>query len=321
MAKSDSAKIRQFLSQLAAEPWLGPSRADWPRHAYHITDVRNAAKILKCGALHSRAALNAAGSSFQDCADQAVIANSVWSHGYVRLYFRPRTPTQYRMEGISPPSARKHGAHVPVPVFLLFDAAQLFCEDGIEFSNGNVAASGHQRGGDAAFLESLNFKKIYHDGPIPESGKSEIVFMRCAEILMPGTLTFEHLRDVVCRTPPERDTLLALLGRDLEQVWRSRIRVEKAGENLFERRWYYVRDIRWDGKTIYIKHSMLPAVRRLKVRFRDGEIRTFSAPARSVGTQAEYNLVSSDSRIAVEYTVEDSLAYLGYLSQRQLFAL
>jgi hypothetical protein len=61
---------------------------------------------------------------------------------FVRLYFRPKTPTQWHNEGIRAPSERTSlNAHCPIPVFFCFDLVGLLSEDNVWFSDGNIGSS------------------------------------------------------------------------------------------------------------------------------------------------------------------------------------
>ncbi len=66
-----------------------------------------------------------------------------WVHDYARFYFRPKTPTQYRNEGIFGRNGHlnrrlennvekiweKKPAHLPIPIFITFSfKKQLFWE-------------------------------------------------------------------------------------------------------------------------------------------------------------------------------------------------
>ncbi len=95
----------------------------WPRFVYHFTDVRNAAAILQNDCLYSRAEASRLGLMQVDNASAEIIGQTRPEHlEFVRLYFRPRTPTQYRNEGIRPGGRRELSAHCPVPVYFCFDA-------------------------------------------------------------------------------------------------------------------------------------------------------------------------------------------------------
>lgn len=89
----------------------------WPKYIYHYTDLTNAIGILKECKIFSR---NSVGELANENASKDVIEHtSVEVLDYVRFYFRPKTPTQYRNEGFIPRNQRWSNAHVPIPIFLL----------------------------------------------------------------------------------------------------------------------------------------------------------------------------------------------------------
>src|SRR5687768_16448963 len=73
-------------------------RAKWPSRLFHHSPLGNAVRILTEGALRARN--DPANSQFVDVAAPDVIAVRGDAHQYVRLYYRPRTPTQFHPEGI-----------------------------------------------------------------------------------------------------------------------------------------------------------------------------------------------------------------------------
>lgn len=94
------------------------NREWWPRYVYHYTDIQNAVSILKGGYVYSRAEATRRHLMTVENASLEVIAHTKQAHQeFARLYFRPRTPTQYHNEGIKPQSERFQGAHCPIPVF------------------------------------------------------------------------------------------------------------------------------------------------------------------------------------------------------------
>ena len=210
--KSDAEEIEQFMRGLTHEPWLG-TRARYPLHLFRIDDVTAAVSILERGVIYSRNRAEAKGLLGHDSASPSVIEQSPdWCKECVRLYFRPKTPTEYRSEGFRPSANIRMGAHRPMPIVFVFDSIPLLVSTGTIFTNGNAATGGVKRGSTAAFLKSVPFEKVYHDGPIPEADKRDIVFRRCAEVLLKNELTLDHLKHVFCRSQAEYDTLMDLLS-------------------------------------------------------------------------------------------------------------
>lgn len=71
-------------------------RQYWPKFAFHFTDITNAVDILKRGLLVSRDYANRQHIMINDNASSDVIAQTKPEiKKFVRLYFRPRTPTQF----------------------------------------------------------------------------------------------------------------------------------------------------------------------------------------------------------------------------------
>ena len=97
------SRIREHVAALKGAPWLGQARAWWPNCLFHCTDIRNVVRILNSGELLSRVQAKASNTLEIDIASSDVIARTAleWQD-YVRLYFRPKTPTQYNNEGFRP---------------------------------------------------------------------------------------------------------------------------------------------------------------------------------------------------------------------------
>ena len=95
-------EIRQHIARLKQQDWLGQARQWWPDYLFHCTDVRNVANILRSGEMLSRTQALTLQQLRVDIASEEIIAQTeeAWKD-YVRLYFRPRTPT-HSNRGISP---------------------------------------------------------------------------------------------------------------------------------------------------------------------------------------------------------------------------
>jgi hypothetical protein len=239
--KVDANKIMSFLDDLASQEWIrGSSRYWWPNFVFHFSDIRNIVDILKSGKILSRNALQKDKGIPIDCASPIVIGQTpVDEKSYVRLYFRPRTPTQYHMEGIRPKGLLKlGGAHCPVPVFLLLDSKELLSRQNCMFTNGNLGSTRHQKGSSYEFLSNLPFRKIYHVGSF-NPDEHEIIFHRNAEVIFPDELDLNALRYIVCRSAAEMDTLIHLLPLEIWQNYKDKILVE-GKLDLYELRWNFI---------------------------------------------------------------------------------
>ena len=144
--KSDADEFKDFLNELGKQSWLGKQRSIWVSYSFHFTDVRNASQILNMEKIVSRAKLEKMGGPPVDIASPEVIATTDGEiKDFVRLYFRPRTPTQFHMEGIRPKAEIWKGCHCPVPVFFLFDSLKILTRDDSSLSEVNLAIFGTTR--------------------------------------------------------------------------------------------------------------------------------------------------------------------------------
>lgn len=252
--KPDAVRIERHWGALRSASWLGPARKWWPGFIFHFTDVVNAVKIIEAGKLLCRHQAQIG----RDSASSQVIdqTDEVWK-GYVRLYFRPRTPTQYRNEGFRPQSRLGLlGAHCPMPVFFLFDALTLLTAAPTKFSDGNLAANDTRVGEDAAFLESIPFEKVYHDGPLGETEKRNIVYHRHAEVLVPGELDLTGLKWIVCRSEAELRTLRCLLSATSWEAYYARTVIKR---HLFNRTWNFVETAELEQSKVTLRFTRAPS--------------------------------------------------------------
>jgi hypothetical protein len=323
--KPDADKIRAFLSNLQAESWLGTQRRAWPHHAYHYTDVQNAARILANNQLMSRNRCEEEGLLCTDAASSAVLSGSPWAHQYARLYFRPRTHVQWHCEGHTTRETRSSSfpdAHCPVPVFLLFDLEELLTDQECCFSDGNLARRAHTIGTTHEFLEGLEFRDIYRDAALPEDRQraDEIKFAMHAEVLFEEALNLSHLKHIVCRSGAERDTLLTFLG-ETEEKWRDKIRLEDAGERLFFRMWAYIKSVRLVNGRLVVqgeddRHQTFNILIRV---FSPDHDEYQTRVVQRLSEDFAVDLPWSPDKAAVRIDLNGSLAFRAVLSSRELF--
>ncbi len=240
--KQNAEKIVAHFRSIKQEDWLQESQRWWPGRLFHFTDLTNAVKILGDGKLVSRSELEQTGGLVTDIASPEVISStgSRWKE-YVRLYFRPRTPTQYTNEGFRPVGQRELNAHCPVPISFIFDAESILTRPPTLFSDGNLAA-GAEPGNTAEYFLSLPFEKIYHDRSLwglSDSEKRNIIYHRHAEVIVPDAIDLSSLRLIGCRSEAEFQTLIHLLPSDVYLKWSKRIAVSRRF-GLFFRRWPFL---------------------------------------------------------------------------------
>ena len=251
-ANAETVRIREHIESLKGAPWLGDTRRWWPGFLFHSTDIRNIVNILKSGELLSRVQAETAKSLQVDIAAPEIIAHTpTESQDYVRLYFRPQTPTQYHNEGFRPVGHWGLGAHCPLPVYLLLDAFAVLSRQDSLFTDGNVA-SGAQTRQSAEDLDNIPFDLIYHVGTIPSEDIRTVVYHRNAEVLVHQRLGIDAVRYLVCRSQAEYETLLYLLPPGVHSRWVDQIRV---GPILFFRQWTFVEQVEMTNRRVIFKFN------------------------------------------------------------------
>lgn len=184
----------------------------WPQFLFHHANVENAIGILKSGVLLSRNDAEANGDLVNDIAPEEIIQNRDEAHAYSRLYFRPRTPTQFHIEGIRKPANYYMGKHAGFLVMLAFNGESVLTMSGTRFSTCNMQSpQSRVLDGNAGFDE-LDFAGIFHDEAYPSDDERR---KRCAEVLAQSPLDVKTtLSAIVVRTDADAATLKYLLVRE-----------------------------------------------------------------------------------------------------------
>ena len=242
-SESDVSVIRQHFDELRKQPWMDRARQWWPACLFHCTDITNVVSILRQGEIVSRNRITAAGQLPMDIASPDVIegTDSRWP-GYVRLYFRPKTPTQYNNEGFRPVGQLALNSHCPVPVYLIFDALAVLSRTDSWFSDGNLGSANANVYEDVSFLEQIPFDLVYHDTRFDRSERDQVVHHRNAEVLVPQRMGLESLRYIGCRSDAEYKTLLHLLPPGTRFRWVDKLGV-RPNLQLFNRKWTFVEEV------------------------------------------------------------------------------
>lgn len=314
-------EARTFLQQLAKTAWVRDTECRWwPQFAFHYTDIRNALSILKDGRLYSRLQAERQGKMAVSSGSLEVLAGTdVNILDCVRLYFRPKTPTQFWAEGVHSQSSlsqsRFPDAHCPVPVFLLFDLATVLSLPDSWFSDRGLGARNYRLGQTLADLQSLPWRQIYHntwiDWSDPESAH-EVIACRNAEIVVPRHLDLSALKYIYCRSEAEKDTLLHLLPAELRQQYRNKIVASARNELFFRQRTFIERAVLMKDR-IYLRFSpdtRVPGPFHLRVEINAGrallhERSDFRLPPHDYGL----SLPGSFSTYDVRITLDDHLVY------------
>lgn len=216
-------------------------RDKWPSRLFHHAALENATGILASGQLLSRNDAQAVG--FRDVAAQEVVNTNQYAHQFGRLYFRPRTPTQFHIEGIRrPDECYEPTAHAPMLFMFVFSARSVLALPDTNFSTGNMQSRETPFGPTLTDFEQIDFARVFHEGPF-SAEDGPIVFCRSAEVLAPSPLPIDgHLQAILCRTRAERQTLLHKIGDVTANRWADYVRVSDDIQ-VFERKYRYIEDV------------------------------------------------------------------------------
>ncbi|WP_084518669.1 DarT ssDNA thymidine ADP-ribosyltransferase family protein [Bradyrhizobium sp. th.b2] len=226
-----------------------PYRKKWPSRLFHHAPIENAVKIIQGGNLRSRN--DPENNRAKDIAAAGVVQARGHAHDSARLYFRPRTPTQWHIEGIRKAGECKwEEAHAPVLVMMVFDARKVLCRPGIQFCDRNMQLGSAEPGDSEDYFSKIPFEKVYHEGGT--GGDKSITDHRCAEVLAVSPLPLnETLQWIYCRTGAERDTLIHLLGPSCK-AWFDYILVSD-DLLVFERKFVFVEYVDLTGEGLVFK--------------------------------------------------------------------
>lgn len=257
--KDEVLEIRRVMAELKKAPWLGPGRRWWPNYLFHCTDILNAVNILRHGELLSRVQAKTTGRLQVDIASPDIIAQTElkWQD-YVRLYFRPRTPTQYANEGFRPIDQRQYGAHCPVPIYFLFKAESVLERADCLFTDGNVAAGEATPSNSIVTFRQIPFDLVYHDTWFEPVDRGRIVYHRNAEVLVPRRLGLSALSFIFCRSQAEYATLLYLVPAGPLTRWVDMIGV-RPNLQLFFNRWTFVEQVEMSPKRLLFRFNKASA--------------------------------------------------------------
>ncbi len=317
--KPDASEIKQFLDTLAEQDWVKRTeRRWWPMFVFHYTDIHNAISILQEGYLYSRKYAEENEILGVSSGSSSVLAGTSASiKDKVRLYFRPKTPTQYYAEGIlseknllTRPAYKD--VHCPTPVFFLFDASEILALVDCEFSDGNLASSRAQTFSTAEDLKHLPWNEIYHTGHINKHQRDSIVFHRNAEVVFPEKLNLNNLQYIYCRSGAERETLFHLLSPELINQYYNKI-VSTTKNTLFFREHTFIETARLDfGKVIlsFSPDTESPGPFSLKVEYIfGGKQKVIEKENFRIESPYNFSIPAPTSNYAIQVFLDEHLVY------------
>ena len=238
-------------------------RRHWPSHLFHHAPLENAVNILRDGCLRSRN--DPKNLRTLDVAAPGVIGARDHAHDSVRLYFRPKTPTQWNIEGIRKAGECKYGedAHAPVLVMFLLDARSVLTLPDIHFSDKNMQLASTVSGYDEGYFAQIPFAKVFSEGDT--GGDRSLTNARCAEVLTLSPLSLSTtLRRICLRSEPEKDTLLHMLGEQRAD-WEQYCHVSDALK-VFQKEYTFVDVLRLTSEGVIFRLNARKNGGRIKVK-------------------------------------------------------
>ncbi|MBR0352763.1 MAG: DUF4433 domain-containing protein [Oscillospiraceae bacterium] len=186
-------------------------KANGFEYLHHHTDFQNFLKIMKTGCLYSRNNSKLAG--FKDGAEASIVERTArFVRDSVRFYYKEKTPTFYRNEGIFQEDKSPEEGNVPIPVALLFSEKLLY-HNGIAVTDGNARALDTLITANLEKALEFDWETALSRGPV-EGYTSEITRKRNAEFLYPDEVDLKFLKMIVFRTPADMKNAEILLGKD-----------------------------------------------------------------------------------------------------------
>lgn len=313
--------ITAWQRTLDTQYW--PYRTKWPSRLFHHAPIENAVQILRDGNLRSRQ--DPLNGRQRDVAAAGVIDNRIHAHDFARLYFRPRTPTQWHIEGIRKDNdaTYNNAAHAPVLVMLIFDARAVLSRHGVSFCDRNMQLGAAVPSDTEEYFAAIPFQKVFHEGNT--GGDRSIIDHRCAEVLAGSPLPLQEcLQWIYCRTAAERMTLFHMLG-DQGQAWAPRMQISD-DLLVFERRYVFVEEVSLDPKGVVVRlnprRDRQPVDTTVKAWHLDGRVavdfRNPQMPAVPLPPHTRWLIQApaplQSGTYLVEVTLEGHLAFRSHLT-------
>ncbi len=237
--KPNAQKMIDFLGELK-------QRLEYSKLAdylFHVTDIRNAAKILQTGSLFSYDEVKHRKINFVNSKSWKELNSRADNDlsDFVRFYFRPLNATTILKEGFKTREKLADNGHCPVPVYFLFDIREIVTLRGTIFSDGNLSSRDADRFRTAEEFIKLPFKQIYGNNNYSEDDENKLYKKRrMAEVAYPTEVSLEHLKYIYCRSIADYETLQSLISPQLWKKWKNKIRLRPL---VFLNRWLYIKEV------------------------------------------------------------------------------
>lgn len=261
MSIRDAGLVQQILEKM----YSNASPSWYSAFFYHYSGIQNIVSILKSGYLYCRNhALN--NIDTQNASEDVLRNTSDIVKNCVRLYFRPKTPTQYHNEGYKPTELRKDyykNVDIPVPIFLLFDSKSMLLDSKTKFSETALNKQNIDLTDDLKRVLDFDFQTIYSNN-YEMSAKDTIVRnKRHAEIVVEHEYSLKNLSWIVCRSNAEMQTLIYYLQREgILEKYQSKI-IIKGSSNLFNKRSLYIDNVSQQNNLLEINIVNLHLVKQV----------------------------------------------------------
>ena len=179
----------------------------------HVTDFSNLQSIFKEGKLYSRNYCVDKKIGFFDSNNNEKNENEkININNYVRFYYKEKTATINKLEGIK---LDPRDGNIPIPVYLVFDESIMYLDHTI-FSNGNPASYHTRFGKDYKFFNNIDWDNIFYRGVANienENDRWNFKRKQEAELLSSKPISTEYLKKILFRSNADLKRSCNLFGR------------------------------------------------------------------------------------------------------------
>ncbi len=180
----------------------------------HTTDFTNFISIMDKGYIYSRHKVENENLINIDSANKTVINNtSKYVQKNVRFYYRPKTPTHYRNEGIRPGNPQHH---MPIPVMLVA-GRDIYNYKDMFYTDGNAGSSTSKKTDKVQNVYRYNLDRIFSQGDysyLTYEEKKETTRQRNAELLVPDEVSIKDINKIIFRSNADLKMAKILFGND-----------------------------------------------------------------------------------------------------------